>query len=52
MNYAITPENFGNYTRAKVVFGFSCPHPNPLPGGEGVAILSPALPELVEGGEN
>jgi len=25
-----------------VVFGFSCPHPNSLPAGEGVAIASPA----------
>ena len=30
--------------------GFS-PHPNPLPKGEGVAIPSPTVPELVEGGE-
>ncbi len=36
------PKTGGRYTKAIVVFGFSCPHPNPLPGGEGVAIPSPS----------
>jgi len=50
-NIYFPPYTFLHYFKDSFLNHAQNPHPNPLPKGEGVAIPSPTVPELVEGGE-